>query len=115
MSSHLLEGSGNLCATRTFWGLRLTFLGVETASAKAAIGLGYAVQANLLPEGVPRKFAYGTGWCCCAAAMGVSIFIGLYRKAKRSPEFLNSKKVIIWCFAAREFTQSEGWKKVPLP
>ncbi len=41
--------------------------------------------------------------------------VALYRKAKRSPEFLNSKKVIIWCFAAREFTQSEGWKKVPLP
>jgi hypothetical protein len=41
--------------------------------------------------------------------------VALYRKAKRSPEFLKSKKVIIWCFAAREFTQSAGWKKVPLP
>ena len=41
--------------------------------------------------------------------------VALYRKAKRSPEFLKSKKTVIWCFAAREFTQSEGWKKVPLP
>lgn len=41
--------------------------------------------------------------------------VALYRKAKRSPEFLKSKKVVIWCFAAREFTQSESWKKIPLP
>lgn len=41
--------------------------------------------------------------------------VALYRKAKRSPEFLKSKKTVIWCFAAREFTQSEGWKKIPLP
>lgn len=41
--------------------------------------------------------------------------VALYRKAKRSPEFLKTKKTVIWCFAAREFTQSEGWKKIPLP
>ncbi|MGA0846290.1 MAG: alginate O-acetyltransferase AlgX-related protein [Luteolibacter sp.] len=41
--------------------------------------------------------------------------VTLFRQAKQSPEFLKSKKTLIWCFAAREFTQSEGWKKIPLP
>lgn len=35
----------------------------------------------------------------------------LYRRAKRDPAYLRSKKVIIWCFAAREFTESSsGWR-----
>lgn len=41
--------------------------------------------------------------------------VALYRKGKRSSDFLASKKVVIWCFSAREFTQNEGWKKIPLP
>ena len=41
--------------------------------------------------------------------------VNLYRKARKDPGFLTKKKVIIWCFAAREFTQSDGWKIVPLP
>lgn len=41
--------------------------------------------------------------------------VNLYRKARKDPAFLATKKVVIWCFAAREFTQSDGWKLVPLP
>ena len=41
--------------------------------------------------------------------------VNLYRKARKEPAYLAKKKVIIWCFAAREFTQSDGWKIVPLP
>jgi alginate O-acetyltransferase complex protein AlgJ len=33
----------------------------------------------------------------------------------RAQEHLNGKKLVIWCFTAREFTQSQkGWMKVPL-
>ena len=41
--------------------------------------------------------------------------VNLYRKVRKEPAFLATKKVLIWCFAAREFTQSDGWKMVPLP
>ncbi len=41
--------------------------------------------------------------------------INLYRKASKQPDWLKNKKIIIWCFTAREFTQSQnGWKKIPL-
>ena len=40
--------------------------------------------------------------------------IGLYRKAK-DRNWLKNIKVIIWCFAARDFTEaSSGWRKVPV-
>ncbi|MEI7912057.1 MAG: hypothetical protein WCK77_20690 [Verrucomicrobiota bacterium] len=41
--------------------------------------------------------------------------VNLFRKARKEPGFLGGKKVVIWCFAAREFTQSDGWKIVPMP
>jgi hypothetical protein len=40
--------------------------------------------------------------------------ISLYRKQRRIDGYLASKKVLIWCFAARELTESSGWRKVPV-
>jgi hypothetical protein len=41
--------------------------------------------------------------------------VALYRRAKKDPEVLASKKLVIWCVTAREFTETDGWAKVPLP
>ena len=44
-----------------------------------------------------------------------SVRISLYRRARKDPEYLAKKKMIVWCFAAREFTESDqGWDKVPV-
>lgn len=41
--------------------------------------------------------------------------INLYRHSLKNPSYLAKKKVIVWCFAAREFTEaSEGWAKIPV-
>ena len=43
-----------------------------------------------------------------------AVRISLYRKARSDAGYLAKKKVIVWCFAAREFTESDqGW--VPQP
>jgi hypothetical protein len=39
--------------------------------------------------------------------------VNLLRRAKADPAYLTGKKVIVWCFAAREFTESPGWSLVP--
>jgi alginate O-acetyltransferase complex protein AlgJ len=39
--------------------------------------------------------------------------IALYRRAAHKG-YIEAKKLIIWCFAAREFTESSGWRKVPV-
>lgn len=40
--------------------------------------------------------------------------ISLYRRAKADPAYLAGKKVVIWCLAAREFTEADKWMKVPV-
>jgi alginate O-acetyltransferase complex protein AlgJ len=41
--------------------------------------------------------------------------ITLYRHSLKNPDYLAKKKVVVWCFAAREFTEAaEGWAKVPI-
>jgi alginate O-acetyltransferase complex protein AlgJ len=43
------------------------------------------------------------------------LLITLYRRSAKEPEYLSRKKIVIWCFAAREFTEeTEGWQKVPV-
>ena len=41
--------------------------------------------------------------------------INLYRRSLKDPGYLAKKKVVVWCFAAREFTEAtEGWAKAPV-
>ena len=40
--------------------------------------------------------------------------INLLRRAQKDPAYWAGKKWVVWCFAAREFTESDGWRKVPL-
>ncbi len=40
--------------------------------------------------------------------------INLLRQARANPKYLAGKKAVIWCFAAREFTEAAGWQKVPV-
>jgi len=40
--------------------------------------------------------------------------LSLYRKAQRIPDYWAKKKVVIWCFAAREFTETDGWRVLPI-
>lgn len=39
--------------------------------------------------------------------------INLMRRAQQRKDYWKNKKCVIWCFAAREFTESDGWRKVP--
>ncbi len=40
--------------------------------------------------------------------------ISLYRRSLTDENYLDGKKLIIWCFAAREFTESTGWRPLPI-
>lgn len=40
--------------------------------------------------------------------------INLLQRARGDEKYLPAKKVVIWCFATREFSQSPGWRKVPV-
>ena len=41
--------------------------------------------------------------------------IDLYRRGIKEPGYLAKKKVVVWCFTAREFTEAaQGWQKLPV-
>lgn len=41
--------------------------------------------------------------------------LNLYRRSLKDAGYLARKKVVVWCFAAREFTEAtEGWAKAPI-
>lgn len=40
--------------------------------------------------------------------------VNLFRRAQRDPAFWGGKRLVIWCFAAREFTEGDGWPMVPI-
>jgi len=40
--------------------------------------------------------------------------VNLYRRGRADDTYLSKKKVIVWCFSVREFTESLGWSKVPV-
>ncbi len=40
--------------------------------------------------------------------------IKLFQRAKQDAGYLAGKKALVWCFAAREFTGTDGWKKIPV-
>lgn len=68
--------------------------------------------------GLPDQLAMELGFPMDLAAVRGSgatpARMNLLRRAQRDPNYWKAKKLVIWCFAAREFTQSDGWKKVPL-
>jgi alginate O-acetyltransferase complex protein AlgJ len=44
-----------------------------------------------------------------------AVRISLYRRSVKDPTYLRGKKFVIWCFTAREFTESsDGWPKLPV-
>ena len=44
-----------------------------------------------------------------------AVRINLYRKASKNAAWIKGKKFVIWCFSAREFTEStSGWPKIPV-
>jgi alginate O-acetyltransferase complex protein AlgJ len=41
--------------------------------------------------------------------------VSLYRHSLKNPDYLAKKKIVVWCFAAREFTEAtEGWARIPI-
>ena len=40
--------------------------------------------------------------------------INLLRRAQKDPHYWAGKKWVVWCFSACEFTESDGWRKVPV-
>jgi alginate O-acetyltransferase complex protein AlgJ len=72
----------------------------------------HAVGAGL-PDQLALELGFAVDVVAVRGSGATPARINLMRRA-RSPGYLAGKKLVIWCFAAREFTESPGWMQVPI-
>jgi hypothetical protein len=82
------------------------------------IGDSNTVRWSNLSSGLPHSLAFELGFpvdVLSAAGGGANTSrLNLVRKVRAEPEYLEGKRVVIWCFSARAFTNThEGW--IPIP
>ncbi|MFN7973343.1 MAG: hypothetical protein U0166_13515 [Acidobacteriota bacterium] len=71
-----------------------------------ATGAGLADQLAL-------ELGFPVDLMATRGSASTKVRVDFYRKAKE-PGYLAGKKIVVWCFAAREFTEGDGWRKVPV-
>jgi alginate O-acetyltransferase complex protein AlgJ len=72
-----------------------------------AAGAGLPEQLAAVIGGMPHVMGVrGSG--------ATSSRLQLARHVRSTPDYLGSKKMIVWVFAGREFTEADMWKKIPV-
>jgi alginate O-acetyltransferase complex protein AlgJ len=68
--------------------------------------------------GLPDQLALQLGVTVDVAAVrgsgATAARINLMRRAAADRNYLKGKRLVIWCFTARDFTEGDGWRKVPV-
>lgn len=68
-----------------------------------------------LPEQLAAAFGFPVDLIGTRGSGATSVRISLYRKSTKNPEYLAGKKLVIWCFTEREFTEAPtGWAVLPI-
>lgn len=106
--------------------LPLRFVGSEPDTSSPVILLGdshtlvfhaggdmHAEGAGLADQ-LALEFGFAVDLVGVRGSGATAARINLLRRAQAKPEYWVNKKMVIWVFAAREFTESDGWRSVPL-
>ena len=73
----------------------------------------HAEGAGLIDQ-MADNFGFAPDLIGTRGSGATAVRTGLYRRSHRDPEYLAKKKMIIWCFAAREFTEADEWTQLPV-
>ncbi|MCK5806565.1 MAG: hypothetical protein KAI66_27290, partial [Lentisphaeria bacterium] len=66
-----------------------------------------------LPDQLAKELGFPVDLLAVMGSAARPARVSLYRRIRRNPDYLKQKKVIIWCFTVREFTNS-SWGIIPL-
>ena len=67
-----------------------------------------------LPDQLALKLGFPVDLVAVRGSGATPSRINLLRRAQKDPDYWVGKKWVVWCFSAREFTESDGWRKVPI-
>jgi alginate O-acetyltransferase complex protein AlgJ len=75
----------------------------------------FLAQNAGLPDQIAKETGIVPDWIGTRGSGANAVRISLLRRAVKDPGYLGTKKAVVWCFAAREFTEAEqGWQRLPL-
>lgn len=75
----------------------------------------WSPQQSGLPHILAFEFGFPVDVLAVPGGGANETRLNLFRKLRDEPEYLDAKRVVIWCFSARAFTNtSEGWIPIPL-
>jgi alginate O-acetyltransferase complex protein AlgJ len=73
-----------------------------------------AERAGLVDQ-LALQFGFAPDLIGTRGSGATPVRLNLYRRSVKDTGYLAKKKVVVWCFAAREFTEAtEGWAKAPI-
>lgn len=74
----------------------------------------FAERAGLVDQ-LAQELGFAPDLIGTRGSGATPVRISLYRHSLKNPGYLAKKKVVVWCFAAREFTEAtEGWARMPI-
>lgn len=71
-------------------------------------------KAAGLPDQLAAELGFAVDLNGTKGSGATPVRITLLRQHRADPKYLANKKVILWCFTAREFTETRGWREVPV-
>jgi SGNH hydrolase-like domain, acetyltransferase AlgX len=74
----------------------------------------YAANAGLTDQ-LALELGFAPDLIGTRGSGATPVRISLFRRSLKDPDYLAKKKIVIWCFASREFTEAaQGWLKLPI-
>jgi alginate O-acetyltransferase complex protein AlgJ len=67
-----------------------------------------------LPDQLAAELGFAVDLVAVRGSGATPARVNLLRLARADAGYLDKKKLVIWCFSVREFTESTGWSKVPV-
>ena len=68
---------------------------------------------HAVAAGLPDQLAFELGvpvdLIAVRGSASTSARVDVLRRVQRDPDYWGGKRLVIWCFAAREFTEGDGW------
>ena len=68
--------------------------------------------------GLPDQLAFELGYPVDLVAVrgsgATAARVNLLRRVQRDASYWTGKRLVVWCFSAREFTEGDGWALVPV-
>jgi hypothetical protein len=74
----------------------------------------YAQNAGLMDQ-LALELGFAPDVIGIRGSGATPVRISLFRRSSKNQAYLAKKKIVIWCFASREFTEAaQGWQKLPV-